>query len=122
MPNRSEKAGRLDRRITIQRATVTVDSYGSPVEAWEDVTTCWASVSYPLTGSGEVQYDAIHLATTSVIFTIRYRDGLLHTDRIVYNSSNYDITRIGESSGPPGADKNNASRESFLQVTAELRK
>ena len=122
MPNRNEKAGRLDRRITIQRATTAADGYGTPVETWADVATVWAHVSYPLTGSGETQYDAVHLATTNVVFTIRHRDGLLHTDRIVYNGHNHDITRIAEASGPPGTGNLNNSREAFLQVTAERRK
>lgn len=122
MPNRNEKAGRLDRRITIQRATTAADGHGTPVETWEDVCTTWAHVSYPATGSGETQYDAVHLATTNVVFTIRHRDGLLHTDRIVYNSGYYDITRIAEASGPPGVAPHHNSREAYLAITAEKRK
>lgn len=120
--NRNEKAGRLDRRITIQRATTAADAYGTPIETWENCAVTWAHVSYPATGSGETQYDAVHLATTNVVFTIRYRDDLLHTDRIIYNGHNHDITRIAEASGPPGTGNLNNSREAFLQVTAERRK
>lgn len=120
--NRNEKAGRLDRRITIQRATTAADGYGTPVETWEECAVTWAHVSYPVTGSSETQYDAVHLATTSVIFTIRHRDDVRHTDRIAYNSEYYDITRIAEASGPPGTGKMNNSREAFLAITAEKRK
>lgn len=119
--NRNERAGRLDRRITIQRATTSADAYGTPVETWEEIACTNASVEYPLTGSGEQQFDAVHLATTNVIFTIRYRDGLLHTDRIVYDSKNYDITRIAETAGPGKSGAQHAPRKAYLAITAEYR-
>jgi len=118
--NRNEKAGRLDRRITIQRATVTTDAYGAPVETWAPVATVWAAVEYARTGSGEEQTDAIHLATTNTIFTIRYRD-LIHTDRIIWNGEAYDITRIYASAGPGKSGGANHERNAFLAVMAEKR-
>lgn len=122
MANRNEKVGRLDRRITIQRATTAPDAYGTPIESWGDLTCTWAALSYPATGSGEVQHDAVHLATTNVLFTIRYYAGLLPTDRIVYNGQNYDITRISETNGPASAVSQQASRRAYLEIMAELRK
>lgn len=120
--NRYENAGRLDRRITIQRATVAPDEYGTPIETWQDWACINAHIAYPTTGSGEQQYDAVHLATTNVVFTIRYRPGLLQTDRIVYDGNNYDITRIAESAGPGKTTKQQAPRRAYLALTAELRK
>lgn len=122
MANRNEKAGRLDRRITIQRATTAADDHGTPIETWADQACAWASVVYPATGSGETQHEAVHLATTNVLFTIRYRDGLLPTDRIVYNAQNYDITSISETTGPGKTGGNQASRRAYLEIMAELRK
>jgi len=118
--NRYEKAGRLDRRISIQRATVTTDAYGAPVETWATIATVWANVRFPLTGSDETQVDEIHLATTSTVFTIRHRQ-ILHTDRIVWNSEEYDITRITATAGPGKAGGANHERNAFLALTAEKR-
>lgn len=122
MPGRYEKSGRLDRRIAIQRATTVADGYGTPVETWVEIGSTWAALSYSETGSSEMQHDAVHLATTNVIFTIRYRPGLQPTDRIVYDANNYDITRIAETAGPDKSGGNNASRRAYLTITAELRK
>lgn len=118
--NRHENRGRMDRRITIQRATTVADDYGTPIETWADVATVWASKSFPATGSGEVQFDAVHLATTNVVFTINYRRDLLHTDRLVEGENIYDITRIAESAGPGKPQKQ--TRKAYLAITAELRK
>lgn len=120
--NRNERAGRLDRRITIQRAVVTPDAFGTPVVTWQDIACLWANLSYPATGSGETQYDAVHLATTNVVWTIRNGLAVLQTDRILYDAQAYDITRISESTGPGGAAKQSAGRNAYLAITAELRK
>lgn len=37
------RAGALDRRITIQRASITYDALNNPVQAWSDLATVWAS-------------------------------------------------------------------------------
>jgi len=120
--NRYENAGRLDRRITIQRATTAADAYGTPIETWTDLVCTNAHLAYPATGSGEAQYDAVHLATTNVVFTIRYRPGIVQTDRILYDSEIYDITRIAESAGPGKQIKQQAPRRAYLALTAEKRK
>lgn len=122
MPNRYENAGRLDRRITIQRATTAADDHGTPIETWEDVVCCNAALEYPATGSGEVQHDAVHLATTAVVFTIRWRPDVRMTDRILYDSEYYDITRKAESAGPGKSTKLQPARKAYLALTTELRK
>ena len=42
-------AGRLNRRISLQRLISAQDSYGGPVESWVDIATVWASIE-PLSG------------------------------------------------------------------------
>jgi SPP1 family predicted phage head-tail adaptor len=37
------RAGALDRRLTIRRATVTQDEFNADVVVWENLTTVWAS-------------------------------------------------------------------------------
>lgn len=121
--NRNEKGGRLDRRITIQRATTAADDHGTPLETWADWACTWAHKAYlNRSGSGEEQHAAVHLATTEVVYTIRYRQGLLPTDRIVDESQVYDITRIVESPGPGTTDNQRATRRAYLAVSAEMKK
>ena len=102
--------GTLRHRITIQRRSVSSDDYAGTVETFTDLCTVWSAIDYPLTGSGEAQANAIHLATTAAIFKIRKRP-LEFTDRIVYDSANWDILRLS-----PDA------KGEYLDITAERRK
>lgn len=105
-----ETIGALDRRITLQSRTVSVNDYGEGVEAFTTLATVWAKVDYPLTGSQEEQVEKIHLFQQRVEFTIRKRSDVLQVDRIVYDSKTYDIERIAE-----------IGREGYLKITAEHR-
>lgn len=120
--NKGEKTGRLDRRITIQRATATQGAYGQPVETWADVATVWGAVEYQVARSGEEQTDAVHVVTNNVVFTIRHRSGMLETDRLYFDGNYYDIIRIAGSAGPGGTGKNQSARGAYLAITAEKRK
>lgn len=44
------RAGKLDRRITIQRNTPIQDNAGEPLDSWTDLATRWADVT-PLVGT-----------------------------------------------------------------------
>ena len=110
MPLKGKDPGTLDRQIIIQTRSTTADAYGTPVETCTDTVTVWAGVEYPKTGSGEQYYDAVPIATTTVLFTIRYRVVNPASNRIEYNSEVYDIERIGE-----------IGRRNFTTITAKLR-
>lgn len=101
--------GNLNRRITIQRRTVTVDSHGGRVESYFNLATVWASLDHPQTGSGEDMANALKIATQNTVFVIWKRD-VQFTDRITYNGNVYDITRIAE-----------IGLNQYLQLTAERR-
>lgn len=101
--------GNLNRRITIQRRTVTVDSHGGRVESFTDLATVWASLEHPATGSGEAMSNALQIATQNTVFVIWKRD-IEYTDRISYGGNVYDITRIAE-----------LGLNQYLQITAERR-
>ena len=52
--------GRMDRRIVIQRATLTTNNYGERAEAWGTLATVWADVLYKLgSGSESIQSEQI---------------------------------------------------------------
>lgn len=87
-------AGKMDRRITIERQTETVKPSGDVVKAWAEVATVWAEVLQStateyFTGMGEVE-------TGTVIFRIRYTPGVTTVDRVSYNGSAYGLKEIKE--------------------------
>ena len=90
------KAGKLDRRVTIQNLTETLDSFGDPVQSWADQVTVWANV-LPLRGDEPVEgQQTLSKATTK--FRIRYNSGITITvkHRLVLDSVNYDIIHIAQ--------------------------
>lgn len=103
--------GELNRRIQIQRATVSASATGMEVRTWETLYTLWAKVEFPQTGQQEIFLGDQQVATTRVNFTIRHRDGLGEKDRVVYLEQEYDILNIIEHGG----------RREYLIIQAEKR-
>ena len=110
LTTQKETIGQLDRRITLQTRSTSVNSYGESVETFTDLATVWAKVEYPLTGSMESQEQKIHLVESRVEFTIRERADILYTSRIVYNGKTFDVERISE-----------VGRGGYLKITTEYR-
>lgn len=80
------RAGRLDRRITIQRKTLAQSTSGQEVELWNTlVARRWANVS-PV--SGDERFSAPqYAAKEQVVFSIRWSGevaDLSPLDRIIY--------------------------------------
>jgi SPP1 family predicted phage head-tail adaptor len=93
------RIGKLDRRITIQRATETADDFGERIVAWNDEFTCWAALEIKRTGSTEKIVDGYETSVQRVDFSIRQSsdsDTLTTADRISYDSKIYDIVAIHE--------------------------
>ena len=87
---------RLDRIIEIQRRTVTRDSYGGEIEGWEELTTTWARVNQ--TGADEAFRNEAsrERATRDARMTIRHREDLDETMRVIYDELAWDIRGISE--------------------------
>jgi SPP1 family predicted phage head-tail adaptor len=88
------RAGTLDRTITIQAFSSTVDDYGTPTETWTDFATVraalvQASTDEYLRAYGET--DAL-----AVIFRTRWLDGLTTEHRVVYDGRNLNIREVKE--------------------------
>ena len=84
--------GDLNKRITIQQASITPNTNGFEVETWTDFKTVWANVSNLF---GREYYAAKEVkAETTVKFTIRYISGLTTDMRIAFNGKTYNITFI----------------------------
>jgi SPP1 family predicted phage head-tail adaptor len=104
------RAGRLDRRVTIQRKSDSYSASGEPVETWSTLATRWAYVA-PV--SGDERFSTPQLvARQQSEFGVRWSSDisdLTPLDRIVYppvpdtspappipSTSIYDIVEVHE--------------------------
>ncbi len=62
-PGRTVPIGVLDKRITIQQASITRDAIGGPVVTWMDVATVWAHV-HPLAGRELINAQSVYAEVT----------------------------------------------------------
>ena len=90
-------SGSLNRRVTFQRATVTVDSYGGEVETWNTLASVWMHRRDVSAGES---YKAQEVGgQLSIRFTIRYSSDvatLNPRDRALYEGAVYNITGVRE--------------------------
>lgn len=80
------RAGRLDRRVDLQRATATQSPSGEPVETWSNIVTRRAASYAPV--RGEERFSAPQFnAKEQVEFRVRWSRalaGLNPKDRLIY--------------------------------------
>lgn len=87
------QAGRLDQRVTIERATEGQDEWGQPMpETWAPIATVWAAVE-PLNGR-EFFAASTTVAEVETRIRIRYRPGLSVTDRINHEGALHNIQTV----------------------------
>ena len=91
-------SGKMNRRITLQRATVTANAFNEGVKTWGTLQTVWAQRSDV---SAFEAYRAQEVgAEISTRFKIRHSATIADlnpADRIVYNDLVYEITGVRES-------------------------
>lgn len=86
------RAGDLDRRIIIERATITYSPSGSPIETWEPLATVWAKVDQQ--GGREFFATAQEVSERKVVFRIRWIEGLTVLDRVICDEVQYNIEEV----------------------------
>lgn len=86
-------AGALDRRVTIERATIMTDDYGTATQTWAALATVWASVEWIRDGERWAAAQVVAEATLRV--QTRYRD-VKTTDRLIYEDVVYNIVGVKE--------------------------
>lgn len=95
------QAGILDRRVTIQRATLTAGGdYNEPQETWSDLATLWARrADISATEAYRAQEVGAEITTR---FTVRYSTlsaTITPKDRLVFDGETFNITRTMEPVG-----------------------
>lgn len=91
------QAGNLDRRITLQRATVTRDEYNAEVSTWATLAT--VAASYEPIKDGERFRAGERAADMSTRFQVRYSSdvsGLTAEDRLIFEGRTYEIEHVKE--------------------------
>ena len=88
------EAGKLDRRIVIERYTEAQDDFGQPIETYEPVDTVWAEVK-PLRGQERFQAQQVS-AEAETRFRIRWRNDIDEKMVLVHDGAVYDIKAILE--------------------------
>lgn len=89
------RSGSLNRRITVQSYTTTVNAYGEPIKSWSTYAQRWAAVE-PLLGR---EYWAAQqvVAENSVRFRMRHdatTSAITPKMRVSYDSRTFDINSV----------------------------
>lgn len=77
------RAGRLDRRITIEQKTVTRDDFGAEIIAWATFAEVWAEIRD--VNSVEKVIDQLRTMTRLTMVTTRYVPGVTTDMRVRVN-------------------------------------
>ena len=88
-------AGKLNRRITIERRVAGEDAAGQPIEGWEPVATVWADIRTPR-GLGAVRDMQGDIAASIARYSIgiRYLEGLDSGMRIRTQGQVFDVKQV----------------------------
>lgn len=103
--------GKLDRRIVLQRATKSKDSFGQPIETFADWQTVWAA--YMPVSDGEKLRANETYSNLTARFKIRWSSAVstLNTkDRVTFDGRTFDIIGVKE-----------LGRRDGLEITAATR-
>lgn len=89
------RAGRLDRRLTLQTRTLaTANAYGEKIASYSTLATVWGG-KRDVSGREFFSAGQLH-AEASTRFEIRYRSDLTAINRVVCDGITYDIAHIAE--------------------------
>ena len=102
------RAGQLNQRIQLERDVTTTDDGGGKTTEPQVYASLWC---YVREKSSRELIEAQGVASTaSKIFVIRFRAGILASDRIIWRGDRYNIRTQPD----PNA------REAFLELEAEI--
>lgn len=105
------QAGKLDRRIRLERFTETRDKANAPVKTWALLATRWAS--YEPMSDGEKFRASETAANASARFQIRWSQAvsdLNPKDRLIFEGVTHEIIRVKELTRREGLEITTAAR------------
>ena len=86
--------GRLDKRITLQSRSATLDDYGQQINSWSDQGTVWANIK-PVSGREKLkagQVDSILSHTVAIRYNANFMPPrTVDAWRIVYGTRYFNI-------------------------------
>lgn len=88
-------SGKLDVRVTLQRATTTTDTWGAETPTWSDLATVWASQRRA--SARETLAAAELSASVSDVFEVRRSSEISDLgplDRVVWSGRVYDVVEV----------------------------
>jgi len=88
-------SGKLNKRLTFQRFTLSSDTEGSTLENWTDLFKRWASVN--INNASETFKNDQDFATRSGFILVRYDSQtktLTSKDRFLYNGQYWEIVGV----------------------------
>lgn len=86
------QAGRLNRRVTLQSPSQSVDELGQPIPGWTDVATLWADIRMK-SGLESIKAGA-PVSVVQASIRVRYRAGITAGMRVVHNLVAYEINAV----------------------------
>jgi SPP1 family predicted phage head-tail adaptor len=86
------QAGRLNRRVTLQSPSQSVDELGQPIPGWTDVATVWADIRMK-SGLEAIKAGA-PVSVVQASIRVRYRTGITAGMRVVHNLVAYEIKAV----------------------------
>ena len=89
--------GDMRRRVVLQAATDSIDSYGQAIRTWATYATVWASVVS--TPGNEPQSALMQSSVTTYTVTMRYRTDVLPIHRMIYGDITLNIVGISTIDG-----------------------
>lgn len=95
------RAGNLDRSITVQSFTSTVNEYGTPIETWTDVATVRAQI---IQSSTEEFLTSGATDETVIIFRTRYFAGVTTSSQVLYEGQTFNVREVKEIGRRKGLD------------------
>lgn len=90
-------SGKLDRKVTLLRATTTANALNEPVETFASIGVAWASMRRA--SAREVLASAEIGAESTTVFEFRYLTGpasLTPKDRLSYGGREFNIQSVEE--------------------------
>ncbi len=83
------RAGRLNKRVTIETLTETVDGSGQAIKSWSEFARPWASID-PINGREYFSGNQVK-ETMTVKIKIRYQSGITNKMRVNHGGKLYNI-------------------------------